>query len=138
MSNDATYSLKIYASDRVFYEGKAKSFVFPIEDGLYAVLAGHADSVIAVEGGEAKFTKWNNDLVEFAIGPGMVQVFHNRVVALVDTAEAPEDVNRRKAEEALSRAKENMRQRESIKEYQSSQATIARALSILKNEGKFT
>ena len=45
---------------------------------------------------------------------GCVYISHNRVIMLVDTAERPEDIDRVRAEAALERAKEQLRQKQSI------------------------
>ena len=66
------------------------------------------------------------------MGLGIVQVANNRVTVIVDTAERPEDIDEVRAREALERAKEQMRQKQSIREFQMSQASMARALSRLK------
>jgi F-type H+-transporting ATPase subunit epsilon len=55
---------------------------------------------------------------------------------LVDTAEHPEDIDRVRAEAALERAKEQLRQKQSIEEYHVSQASLARAMLRLKEAGK--
>ena len=36
-----TFSLKITACDRVFYEGECEILIFPVEDGEMAILAHH-------------------------------------------------------------------------------------------------
>ena len=52
---------------------------------------------------------------------------------LVDTAERPEDIDEVRAREAMERAKEQLRQKQSIQEYHVSQASMARAMYRLKN-----
>ena len=56
----------------------------------------------------------------------------NRVTVVVDTAERPEDIDEVRAKQALERAKEQLRQKQSIREYYMSKASMARALSRLK------
>jgi len=48
------------------------------------------------------------------------------------TAERPEDIDEVRAREALERAEEQMRQKQSLQEYKMSQASMARALTRLK------
>ena len=54
------------------------------------------------------------------------------MTVVVDTAERPEDIDEVRAREALERAEEQMRQKQSLQEYKMSQASMARALSRLK------
>ena len=56
---------------------------------------------------------------------------------LVDTVERPEDIDIRRAQEALEAAEEKIRQKNSIQEYKMSQAAMARALSRLKLASKY-
>ena len=59
-------------------------------------------------------------------------LMNNRVSVLVNTAERPEDIDVKRAEEAKERAEERLRQKQSIQEYHLSQASLARAMARLK------
>jgi len=48
-----TFYLKVYASDRIFFEGQCQTLVIPQSDGLRAIQAKHEDMVLAVDIGEA-------------------------------------------------------------------------------------
>ena len=69
--------------------------------------------------------------IEAVTGIGHVQVAYNRVTILVDFAERPEEIDEHRAKEALERAQEAMRQKQSIQEYHMSQANMARAMARL-------
>lgn len=132
-----TFSLKIIASDKVFYSGKCGIVIVPALDGELAVMSHHADMVIATKEGEVRFksdedAQWQRA----AVGIGFVHIGNNRVTMLVDTAEKPEDIDRVRAEQALERAKEQLRQKQSIQEYHVSRASMARAMIRLKMAGK--
>ena len=79
----------------------------------------------------------DDDCTKVVVGVGFVYISHNRVIMLVDTAERPEDIDRVRAEAALERAKEQLRQKQSIQEYHVSQASMARAMLRLKEAGKY-
>ena len=64
------------------------------------------------------------------------QVINNRVSVLVDTAEHPDEIDVRRAKEAKERAKEQLRQEQSIREYHMSKASLARAMSRLRYSSK--
>ena len=70
--------------------------------------------------------------VDIAVGAGFAEVVNNRVTILVDTAERPEEIDVRRAEEAKERAEERLRQKQSIREYHLSKAALARAMARLK------
>lgn len=132
-----TFYLKVYASDRVFFEGQCQTLVIPQSDGLKAVQAHHENMVLAVSIGEAHIVEEDGTVIYAVVGSGMVQIFNNRVIMLVDSAELPDEIDSKRAEEALERAKERLRQKQSIQEYRMTQAAIARALTRLKESSKY-
>ena len=128
-----TFSLKVIASDKVFFDGKCGIIIVPALDGEQAIMSHHEDMVIATKEGEVRFKeKEDDDWTKVVVGVGFVYISHNRVIMLVDTAERPEDIDRVRAKEAKIRAEERLRQKESLKEYKQSEASLARALTRLK------
>ena len=128
-----TFSLKVIASDKVFFDGKCGIIIVPALDGEQAIMSHHEDMVIATREGEVRFKeKEEDDWTKAVVGVGCVYISHNRVIMLVDTAERPEDIDRVRANEAKIRAEERLRQKESLKEYKQSEASLARALTRLK------
>lgn len=127
-----TFGLKIIASDKVFYEGRCRNLIIPAPDGDVGLLPHHENMVIAIEVGIARMEveagKWN----EIAVGTGFAEIVNNRVTLLVDTAEKPEDIDVRRAQEQKERAEEQMRQKRSIQQYYHTQASLARAMNRLR------
>lgn len=134
----ATFSLKIIAADKTFYSGKCYTIIVPALDGEQQIMSHHEDMVIATKEGEVRFKENEESGWRIAVvGIGFVHIAKNRVTMLVDTAERPEDIDRVRAERAMERAKEQLRQKQSIEEYHVSQASLARAMVRLKEAGKF-
>ena len=131
------FSLKIIAMDKVFYDGRAEALTIPAMDGEKTVLGHHENMVIAVAIGELKFKTEDGNWTDVAVGTGFTQVINNRVTVLVDSAERPEDIDAKRAKEALERAEERLRQKQSIQEYKHSQACMARAMTRLKLSEKY-
>lgn len=132
-----TFFLKVIASDKVFFSGKAEMVNIPTLDGEKVFLAHHENIVIAIEMGDLKFRTEDGETHHAVVGKGFAQVINNRVTVLVDSAERPEDIDKIRAEEALVRAKEQMRQKQSIQEYYHSQASMARAMTRLKLSSRY-
>lgn len=130
----AEFSLKIVASDHIFYDGKANCLIVPAIDGEQAIMAHHEEMLLATKEGSLRFRNKNDVWQTAVVGVGIVQVANNRAVVLVDSAERPEDIDEKRAQEALERAKEQLRQKLSIQEYKISQASMARALSRLREK----
>jgi F-type H+-transporting ATPase subunit epsilon len=130
----AKFYLKVIASDKIFYSGYAESVIVPGLDGQYAIMAHHDDVVVAVKPGEAYCKKPDGTWVTAIVGSGFIHSSNNRATLLVDTAERPEDIDEVRAREAMERAQEEMRQKQSVQEYRISQATLARAISRIKGK----
>ena len=128
-----TFWLKVIASDHVFYNGNCEALVVPAHDGEVGILPHREAMILAIQEGELKFrVPGEQEYHHAVIGLGIVQVANNRVTVVVDTAERPEDIDEVRAKQALERAKEQLRQKQSIREYYMSKASMARALSRLK------
>ena len=119
------YNLRIIAADRVFYEGPCLSLIVPAFDGEKEVLAHHESMVIAVTDGEMRYKTEDGTWHIGYVGRGFVQIANNRVILLTESAEKPEEIDVRRAEEAKERALEQLRQKQSIREYYHSRASLA-------------
>lgn len=134
---DGYICLKIIASDRVFYIGRCRKLILPAPDGKMGILPDHENMVIAISVGDARMEIEEGSWVDIAVGAGFAEVVNNRVTILVDTAERPEEIDVRRAEEAKERAEEQLRQKQSLQEYYRTQASLARAMNRLKvSQGK--
>ena len=132
-----TFGLKIIASDRVFYIGRCRKLILPAPDGKMGILPDHENMVIAISVGDARMEIEEGSWVDIAVGAGFAEVVNNRVTILVDTAERPEEIDVRRAEDAKERAEEQLRQKQSLQEYYRTQASLARAMNRLKvSQGK--
>ena len=124
----------IASSDKIFYDGPCLSLVVPAWDGEYAFMAKHQECVAAVSIGTLRVKKPDGSVVLGVCGLGLVCFEKNRAVVLVDTIERPEDIDEVRAREAMERAQEQLRQKQSIYEYRMSKASLARAVSRLKEK----
>ena len=134
----STFSRMVIASDYLFYDGSCAALVVPAHDGEVGILPHREAMILASQEGELRFripgeTDWHRAVV----GLGIVQVANNRVTVVVDTAERPEDIDQVRARQALERAKEQLRQKQSIREYHMTRAAMARALARIRESEKF-
>ena len=127
-----TFGLKIIASDKVFYEGRCRNLIIPAPDGEVGLLPHHENMVIAIEVGIARMEVEAGEWNEIAVGTGFAEIVNIRVTLLVDTAERPEDIDVRRAQEQKERAEEQRRQKRSIQQYYHTQASLARAMNRLR------
>lgn len=126
-----TFYLEIIATDRVFFKGDTEHLVITAVDGLLGILPGHEPLVTSLPTGELKYMvngKWRYA----AISEGFIQIMPDKAVILADSCELPEEIDIKRAEEARERAQEQMRQKQSIREYYETQAALNRAINRLK------
>ena len=75
--------------------------------------------------------------MEGVTGAGFLQIIHNRALMIVDTVERPEDIDRQRAQDAYDRAREQLRQKNSMIEYELNKANLARAMARLKMTSRY-
>ena len=131
MAEESTFYLEIITPERQFYIGPAEALVIPAVDGERGIYPGHEPRVAAIEPGELRY-KANGKWEPAAVGKGFVEVKPDYVILLVGFAEHPEEIDRKRAEAAMQRAEERLRQKQSIHEYYHSKAALARAMARLK------
>ena len=125
-----SFYLKVISANRIFFSGRCESIVVPEFDGEKEILAHHENMVIAINRGDMRFKpEGENEWQEAVVGMGLVEIMNNRVTLLVETAERPEEIDIARAQEAKERAEEQMRQKQSIREYYHSRASLARAMA---------
>ena len=66
------------------------------------------------------------------ISEGFAEIRSDYALILGDAIELPEEIDAKRAAEAATRAKERLRQRQSIMQYYQSQAALNRAMNRLK------
>ncbi|MGI6511257.1 FoF1 ATP synthase subunit delta/epsilon [Catenisphaera adipataccumulans] len=130
------FDLKVLASDHVFYDDQAVCLTVQTPNGSTQYLADHAAVISAVLPGELRIRKPDDSELEVVCGLGTVMFSENSAKVTVDTCETQEQLDRRRAREAYDRARERLRQKQSIEEYKLSQAAMARALARLQFKGK--
>ena len=132
MADNAIFSLKVIASNKVFYDQKASYLRVNTLDGFFGFMAHHAPVVVAVETGVMSIIKDDGERIEALVSGGILSCANNRITVLVDTCETADEIDIRRAQEAKERAEEQLRQKQSVGEYKMTQSSLARALSRLE------
>ena len=132
-----TFYVNVTEMDRVFFQGRCRQIQFTASDGMYGVMAHHENAVIAVYEGALRIQKEDGTWLEGVTGAGFLQIIHNRALMIVDTVERPEDIDRKRAQDAYDRAREQLRQKNSMIEYELNKANLARAMARLKMTSQY-
>jgi len=106
---ERTFKLEIITPYRIFYSGSAEMLIVNTSDGELGILADHEPCVASVHIGAARILidgVWK--VASFS--EGFLEMEGNRVTVLVGAAEWPEEIDVARAERALSRANERIRE----------------------------
>lgn len=130
-----TFQLTILTVEREFFRGEVEMLTIEAPDGEVGILAGHMPMVVAVEPGEVRILQdgvWRSA----AAASGFATVLQDAVLLVTQAAEWPEEIDIARAKHAQSVAEEQLRQKQSMLEYQQAQMMLRRAMARLKVSGK--
>lgn len=104
MAERKRFSVSVVTPDGPAYEGDAEMVIVPGAAGEIGVLARHAPLIATLKAGSTRVHVSQNEVLEFATGPGFFQVLHDRAIALVDDAVDAQSVDDVRAREQLEAA----------------------------------
>ena len=127
-----SFKLEVLSPDRAFYIGDCVSLTLPLHDGLYGVMADHAPLTAAIVPGEVTFTTPGGERIVCAVSQGMVDVDSAGVKLLCETVLRPDEIDEEEARREAEIAAEDMKGKQSYKDYMLSQVIFARAMNNLR------
>ncbi len=98
---------QIITQERQLFDEEVDIVIAPGIEGEMGILPQHAPLVAALDIGELRVRRGNFE-ESFAIGGGVLQVAHDRVIVLADSAEQAEEIDIARAEAARRRAEQMM------------------------------
>lgn len=136
MEQTSTFGLELYSSSQIFYRGRAKFINLPATDGGHTFLPHHENTILALMPGTTIIVTEDGSKITAVTGSGFAEMINNRVQVFVHSAEHPDEIDINRAREAMERAEEQLRQKQSLAEYHRSKMELARAMSRLSEAGK--
>ena len=129
-------TLEIATPTRLVVSEQVDEVVAPGVEGYFGVLPGHAPFLTTLGVGELTYRTGREEF-HLAVADGFCEVRNDKVIILADTAEAPEDIDRARAERARDRAETRLsgRTQEEI-DYVRASAALAKALTRLQVAGR--
>lgn len=76
--------IDIVTPDSNIYSGDIQSAVFPGMDGSFGVQENHAPMVAALKEGKIKLSDAANQVQEFEVKGGVVEINHNKIIVLAE------------------------------------------------------
>ena len=106
----ASFSLKILACDRLFFEGDCDKLIFPAYDGDVEILANHEQLTAQIEIGELRYVATGvSDWQKAVVSGGIITVDNNVVTVIVYSAEKPEEIDAARARAAKEKLKQSLK-----------------------------
>ncbi len=109
-----TFDLSLVTPDGAAFEGEVEMLIVPGQDGEIGILARHAPLVATLKaGGTRVHIRRDEEIREFATGPGFFKVEQDRALALVDDAVDAREIDSERAREQLDEAQAELQRIES-------------------------
>ena len=129
-------ALELATPTRMVVAESVDEVVIPGSEGYFGVLPGHAPLLATLGIGELTY-RIGRDERHVAVAGGFAEVRNDKVIVLADTAEAPQDIDRARAERARERAEQRLsgRAQDEVDSARAA-AALARALIRLQVAGR--
>ena len=105
MAERRKFDVSLVTPEGAAFEGEAEMIVVPGAAGEIGVLARHAPLVATLKAGSTRIYVTQNEILEYATGPGFFKVELDRALALVDDAVSVKEIDDARAREQLEAAR---------------------------------
>lgn len=126
--NDNRFTLKVITPDRVFYEEEVSMVEFNTVEGEVGIYKQHIPMTMIISPGILTITQ-ENETREAALHAGFAEVLQDKVTILAEIIEWPDEIDRKRAEEAKARAEERLRTKAPETDILRAEAALKRALA---------
>jgi F-type H+-transporting ATPase subunit epsilon len=99
------FDVAVVTPDGPVFQGEAVMLIVPGAAGEIGVLARHAPLVATLKAGSTRVHVGENDVLEFATGPGFFKVETDVALALVDDAVNVKEIDDERAQRQLEEAR---------------------------------
>ena len=122
----ATMQLEIITAERVVYSDEVEAVLAPGIEGDLGILPHHVALMTVLRSGELMIRK-DGEESYLAVTGGFLEVRDNKVSILADAAERSEEIDEKRAQEAVERAEERIRMRSADVNLENALAQLRRA-----------
>ena len=131
MASHNSMHVEVVTAERELYSGEADLVSAPGSEGILGILPNHTALLALLKPGELRIGLDGKEEALFVSG-GFIEVAHNRVTVLADTAEHAEEIDAARAEAARRRAQELLQEARSTEDRVALQVALQRAIYRLK------
>ncbi|HSN59062.1 MAG TPA: F0F1 ATP synthase subunit epsilon [Clostridiaceae bacterium] len=126
-----TYKLIILSPEREFYTGEVSELIVGSTEGAIGILANHMPLVTTLRPSISEITEKDGKKLKAFTSSGILEVKDNEVTMLCDACEWPEEIDKKRAEEASKRAEKRLDQKSGV-DVKRAELALARALARMK------
>lgn len=102
-----TFEFEIVTPEKLVVRDVAEEMQIPAKNGYIGVLPGHAPLITELAVGEITYRNAETSAI-LAVAWGFAEVLPTKVTILAETAEKPEEIDVKRAQEAKQRAEERL------------------------------
>ena len=129
-SMDKSFPIQVMTPERMFYNGEAQAVTVEAMDGQLSVLAGHTPMVCALSAGQLRIRTAEGEKLAFH-SKGFMDVAGGQVSIFCQACEWPEEIDAQRAQEAVQRAENRLRETHDQDVINRSKVALLRALTRL-------
>lgn len=133
--NGPQFSLEVVTLNRVIFSGMVESLTAPGTVGYFGILRGHTPFVSSLQPGVFTLTLPRGERKTIAISGGFLLTDGQKAMLLVDSAEAPKEIDVERARASRDRAQKRLSEASPDLDMLRAKASLARALARLKVAG---
>ena len=121
-----TFQLEIVTPEKMVVRDAAQEAQIPGRNGYFGVLPGHAPLITELGAGEISYRS-AGQVQRFSVAWGFAEVLPDKVTILAETAERPEEIDVKRAQEARQRAEELLKSGKTEVDYDRAEDALKRA-----------
>lgn len=125
---DNMFALRIITPERIFYEGEAEMVEFNTTEGEIGVYPGHIPLTVIVKPGILRIHEKEGERIA-ALHAGFAEILPDKISVLAEIVEWPDEIDEKRAEEALQRAKERLKNRYENLDVARAETALQRAMA---------
>ncbi|HBU10381.1 MAG: ATP synthase epsilon chain [Candidatus Uhrbacteria bacterium GW2011_GWD2_41_121] len=117
-------NFKIVTPERTLFEQEVDQITLPVTDGEVTIMPDHRSYIASLKAGEVMFKVGGKETL-LVVSSGFVEFNNNTLVVLADTAEAADEIDLKRAEEARKRAEEIKKEKVTMNEMEYARVAAA-------------
>lgn len=121
------FKVEIITPERVLYSGDATMIEFTTTEGDIGVYKNHIPLTTVLAPGIVKITE-SSGVKKAAVHSGFAEILGDKVTLLAEVAEWPDEIDRKRAEEAKMRAERRLKMKEAGLDVKRAEIALKKAL----------